>query len=191
MTETETETTIETLRIVIRNRTTGSVTCLKIRVGDGENPSDNFFWDYLEETLKNSSEETRRNLEVLDYPQDIFGHIHSVSEVTERVKTLRKLTDLLGAEVALAYARNEGSLEHASADEAEACFMGVYDSLRGFTDSMAENHLSCELGMAGRKRLNSTYVAYLYFDWESYARDFALENNVIDLPSGRVAIFSA
>lgn len=61
--------------------------------------------------------------------------------------------------------------------------IGVYDSFRDYADEFADEQLAA-LGQEDT-------LAARYFDYEAFARDLRVDLNVIDLKSGRVAIFHA
>jgi len=113
-----------------------------------------------------------------------FGEYPSLDDIAAFVEFLENEVEDSGLEpnefIAI-YQSESYSLEEWR-DKLRDSFVGIYDSFREYADEQADEMLRCH-GIKGDNPLAR------YFDYESFARDFKFDMDVIDLPDHRVAIF--
>lgn len=68
-------------------------------------------------------------------------------------------------------------------DRLEDDFCGLFDSFRDYADGVADETIASH-------RLEGSILAS-YFDYDAFARDLRMDMHVIELRSGRVAVFHA
>lgn len=121
-----------------------------------------------------------------DNMPDTFGEFVGLDTIAEYVEFIKEVEDLVtDDEQAQELAKGMLDCFH-TVEEAKSeleKFLGVYDSFRDYSDESADEMIACH---ASDGKIPEFLT--MYFDYESYACDLAIEMTTVDLPGG-VAVF--